>query len=161
VMFLNGHGGNEVPAAQALNELIAEDEHAASCHLAMASWWQIGRDAIDPRKHGMATPFISHADEYETSLILAIRPDLVRTDSIRESQPVLQSRFYNFEYGGKVGVFRRYHRLTDTGSMGRPALGTKEKGASLLAAVSADVVAFLRDFATWPELPIVKTADRG
>ncbi len=45
-----------------------------------------------------------------------------------------------------------FHRLTASGSLGQPGAATAEKGASLLEAVVADVVAFLRDFARWPDL---------
>jgi creatinine amidohydrolase/Fe(II)-dependent formamide hydrolase-like protein len=56
------------------------------------------------------------------------------------------------EFGSRVRVFHRFHRLTASGSLGQPGAATAEQGASLLEAVVADVVAFLRDFARWPDL---------
>ena len=85
--------------------------------------------------------------------MLAIRPDLVNQQKAIEPSPVLTSEWFNFEYGGKVGVFRRYHRLTAAGNMGAPKAATKQKGEAMLAGVIADVVRFLEEFARWPELP--------
>lgn len=158
VFFLNGHGGNEIPGSQALAELVAENDDADQAYLALASWWGVGVNAIDPQTHGMTTPFVSHACEYETSMMLALRPDLVSPDKIAEAAPVLDSPWFNFEHGGKVNVFRRYRRLTPSGSMGSPSAATAEKGQAMFDAVVTDVIAFLRDFATWPDLPAVGPA---
>jgi creatinine amidohydrolase len=155
VFFLNGHGGNEIPAAQALTELVAEDDAADAAYLVFSSWWQVGRDALAPQRHGMTTPAINHACEYETSMMLALRGDLVDLIAAADQSPVLQSPWLQSAGGAKVRQFRRFHRLTAGGSIGRPSAGTKEKGAAMLDAVTADVVAFMRDFATWPELPAI------
>src|SRR4029077_11078858 len=36
ILFLNGHGGNETPAAQALTELVNENDEADAAHLIFA-----------------------------------------------------------------------------------------------------------------------------
>ena len=158
ILFLNGHGGNEIPGAQALTELVAERDEADDIYLAFSSWWQVGRDALRPEKHGMTTPAITHACEYETSLVLAIRPDLVHVDLVREAEPVLDSPWANPEYGSKVGVYRRFHRLTAAGSMQKPSAATEAKGRSMLDALVEDITAFVREFADWPELPAIGPA---
>lgn len=152
LFFLNGHGGNEIPAAQALAEMVGERDDADAAHLAFASWWQVGRDAVAPEQHGMSTPAITHACEYETSLILALRPDLVNITRATSQEPALKTAWYESDYGGKVRLFHRFSRLTAIGSMGHPELASAEKGRSLLDAVTADVVAFITDFAQWPML---------
>jgi creatinine amidohydrolase len=153
LFFLNGHGGNEIPVSQALAALVAESDKADDAYLAIASWWAVGRDALEPKKLSLTTPGISHACEVETSMMLAIRPDLVDMSKAIEPKPVLDSEWFNFEYGGKVGVFRRYHRLTAPGNMGAPKAATKQKGDAMLKGVVADVVKFLDSFAKWPALP--------
>ena len=157
IFFLNGHGGNETPGAQALTELVGEDDAADAAYLVFASWWQVGRDALTPQQHDMTTPAISHACEFETSMMLALRPELVDLPAAREQVPVLDTPWFRSQgLGNKVRVFRRFHRLTASGSLGRPTAATAEKGASMLAAVTTDVVAFVREFATWPELPSLR-----
>jgi len=155
VFFLNGHGGNETPGAQALTELVGDDDAADAAYLVFSSWWQVGRDALDPQRHGMTTPAINHACEYETSMMLTLRADLVDLASAADQSPVLNSPWLQSPGGAKVRQFRRFHRLTAGGSIGRPSAGTAEKGAAMLDAVTADVVAFIREFAQWPELPAI------
>lgn len=151
VLFLNGHGGNEAPAAAALAELVGKNDDADAAHLALASWWQIAADAISRQNMGFATPGISHACEYETSLMLVIRPDLVSTAT--DSTSMLESPWYSTEYGGKVQLFHRYHRLTVSGSMGSPSAANSEKGARLLHETVNCVCNFLNDMTKWQLLP--------
>ena len=155
IVFLNGHGGNRVPAGDALAELVVEDDRADDAYLVLSSWWEIASASLAPQRHGMQTPGISHACEYETSLMLAIRPDLVHLARVRESQPALSNAWIETEGpGSRCSIYRRFHRLTASGSMGKPSAATVEKGRSLLDAITADVVAFLCDFQTWPDLPV-------
>ena len=156
IFFLNGHGGNEVPGAAALSDLIATDDRAESCYLGFGSWWQVGRDAMEPKRHGMTTPTITHACEYETSMMLVLRPDLVKLENAAKIQPPLSS-----PWRAKVGVHRRFHRLTPSGNSGDPTAATVEKGKSLFDAVVEDVTNFLTDFATWPALPVLKPNAAG
>ncbi len=156
ILFLNGHGGNLVPATQALTELVASDDRADDAYLTLSCWWQIASSKILPNQHGMTTPSISHACEYETSLVMALRPELVHKDRIQTHAPPIESRFYPSDYGGSVGVFRRFHRLTASGSMGSPAEATKEKGESLMTSVVDETVAYIEDLMTWPALPPLK-----
>jgi creatinine amidohydrolase len=152
LFFFNGHGGNEVPAAQALSELVAADDHADDAYLVFASWWQIGKDAIEPKRHGMATANITHACEYETSMMLFMRPDLVDTEKACDPTPAFKSPWLS----RGVQRFRRFHRLTPTGNFGQPTAATANKGQAMSAAIIQDVASFLQDFATWPDLPPLK-----
>lgn len=61
VVFVNGHGGNDSAVRRAVSRLEAEGRRAMA-------WW--------PRVRGGD----AHAGETETSLMLAIAPELVRTD---------------------------------------------------------------------------------
>jgi creatinine amidohydrolase len=153
IFFLNGHGGNQVPGAQALTEYVGESDEADDAYLVFASWWHVGQQAIEPKKHGLTTPFISHACEYETSMMLAIRPDLVNVSAIVDAKPAMDNAWWNSEYGGRVQVFRRFARLTAAGSMGSAKAATAEKGQAMIEAVVGDVVAFLNELATWPAMP--------
>lgn len=152
VMFLNGHGGNIVPGTDALSELVAEEDTANDALLAFSSWWHVGSDGIDPERQGMTTPRITHACEYETSLMMFFRPDLVHADLIRVTKPPLSNKWNDSFYGGKVTVLKRFASVTDAGNMGRPDEATAEKGKALFEGVISEVVAFLGEFRTWPHL---------
>jgi creatinine amidohydrolase len=149
IFLFNGHGGNTTPASQALTELALESEVADAASLAFSSWWEIGRQSLAPEKHGLSTPSISHACEYETSMMLQLRPDLVKQDAAVEGPAAITSEWLS---SGRVRHFHRFHRLTTSGSLGRPSLGSAAKGQSMLDAVVVDTIAFLREFANWPLL---------
>lgn len=146
VFYLNGHGGNETPTAQALAELISADELAAHALLAMASWWSVGKPR--PDQHGLKTTAISHACEYETSLMLCLRPDLVEMGHAQDHSSDLDDAWLTGEK--RVTLYRRFSSMTATGGLGSPTAATAAKGKSILAAVTYDVVAFLHAFAQWP-----------
>ena len=156
IFFLNGHGGNETPGSQALVDLIATDDLADSAHLALASWWKIAAEGLEPKRHAMTTAGVSHACEYETSLMLMLRPDLVDMDQVVEGEPVLDDRWYHPENHSRVSVYRRFHRLSSAGSMGCPSAATAAKGESIIEAVVSEVVEFIDAFAGWPDLPVIK-----
>ncbi len=152
LFFLNGHGGNQVPGAQALSELVAENDAANDAYVTFSSWWHVGREGIRPDRHGLTTPFVSHAGEYETSVMLFLRPDLVHMDRIQFQGPRLNDRWQNIEYGGPVEVYKRYSNLVAAGSMGSPQAATTEKGKGMVDAVVDEIVCFLEDFQAWPHL---------
>ncbi len=80
----------------------------------------------------------SHADEYETSLLLAIAPEVVRTDKLAAEIP---------DRPDSRGVFvpAAYHResgpgYSATGIYGDATLATKDKGEIIAEAVVEDLV---------------------
>jgi creatinine amidohydrolase len=151
IFLLNGHGGNEVPAAAALGELSSEDNRADAAALALASWWQVARDSIRPEAIGMQSPGISHACEYETSLMLLLRPDLVSMSDAVDIPPAIDNPWINTSDGGPVQLFKRYHRLTESGNFGRPTIATVKKGDALFAAVTKSIITFIQEFAQLPD----------
>jgi len=154
VLLLNGHGGNEAPAAEALSELVATKDRADEAWLVIASWWNIAQRSLTAKCLGMSTPSLDHACEYETSLVLFLRPDLVRRDRVADSEPLFHSGWMNGEAGGRVQVFKRFHRLTETGTSGCPSSASPEKGRAIHQAVVGDVVRLLDEMRQWPNLPI-------
>lgn len=93
----------------------------------------------------------SHADEYETSLLLAIAPDVVRLDKLASEIP---------DRPDSRGVFvpAAYHRepgpgYSATGVYGDATLGTKQKGEAIVEAVVEDLVAGAERLRTAPAPP--------
>src|SRR5438477_367525 len=82
------------------------------------------------QQHGMTTSSISHACEYETSMILVLRPELVRMDQVVEGPSL--APWNKTELGKKGWFFRRFHRLTAAGNLGKPSAATPDKGRSLI-----------------------------
>jgi creatinine amidohydrolase len=73
IFIVNGHGGNHE-----LIELVVRDlalSHA--CNLAAASYWTLAREPLTERVPDLGERLPGHAGAFETSLIMALRPELV------------------------------------------------------------------------------------
>jgi creatinine amidohydrolase len=150
MLFINGHGGNEVPAQQALGELVASSDEADAACIAFGSWWKIAQAVMKPEMHGLTTPGMTHACEYETSLMLFLRPELVDVAKIDTQLPQSATQWQSGRWsGGKVSVFHRFATLTGPGHRGKPEVATAEKGKSMFDAVVKEISEFVGDFGRW------------
>lgn len=149
IFLLNGHGGNQTPFAEALYRanLAHRGEHEP--WVAAASYWNLAADEL-ARQSFMETPRLSHACEYETSLMLALRPELVRTPRIAAAAGV-GSRFYDPTGMNPSSVFvcQSFDQMTANGAMGAPEKATAEKGHKLLELITRVLVDFLTEFPGW------------
>ena len=149
IFFLNGHGGNVIPGTQAITELANESDEYNELWMALASYWSVASPVMAAENHGMQTQQLTHACEYETSMMLWLHGEIMRMDRVTSSPPLLDSPFFHSEHGGRTNVAKRMSTWTPTGAMGGPQHATAEKGESLLNAITGEVVSFLRNFATW------------
>lgn len=115
VLFVCGHGGNVVPVNRAVKRLRGEGRE-------VRAW--------SPRWEGDA-----HAGRLETSLMLAIAPELVRAEraAAGNTEPVEEL------FGDLVA--RGVRPLAANGVLGDPAGASAAEGRELLAAAVADLVA--------------------
>jgi creatinine amidohydrolase len=130
-MLLNGHGGNIDPLHVALRRL---DTAFPKAVLTGAAYWEIAEPEIaalctGPRKT------MGHACEIETSMILALRPELARTDLIKDDPDETPSEL--------KGLFwaRDFGRRTDHGAVGHPEYADAERGRKMLDAIVHKVTA--------------------
>lgn len=124
VLILNGHGGNIDTMHAALRRI---QPHYTDRVLSAACYWDLaekdlGALAQGPRK------VMGHACEFETSMVLALRPELVRRDRIRDDPPR--------DDAALRGVFLAddMKQRTDHGAVGYPEQATAEKGRACLNA---------------------------
>ena len=157
IVFLNGHGGNVMPGSAALSELVVDNDDADNAYLCLSSWWAVAQNSISQDKIESVTAGVSHACEFETSLMLHVRPDLVDMTKIKPWTSPLSSKWHTIDsISNPVPIFRRFHRLTDSGHMGKPEAATADKGKAICDAAVSDLKAFLTEMSTWPELPVIK-----
>jgi creatinine amidohydrolase len=130
ILILNGHGGNIDTMQMALRRL---QPRYAQRVLAAASYWdlaaaELANLAEGPRKQ------MGHACEFETSMMMHLRPDLVRGAEIQDdpekADPKLRGLYLCED------MFQR----TDHGAVGYPQLATPEKGRRFLDAAIARTV---------------------
>ncbi|MCC6444032.1 MAG: creatininase family protein [Armatimonadetes bacterium] len=153
IFLLNGHGGNVVPADQAIYEVALEREDLTDLWLVMSSYWTLAGSAMTDLPV-METRALTHACEYETSMVLALRPELVDMAKARGPQATFFSDYFvpDASRPSRVHSPRLFHRVSKTGAFGSPELASPEKGAALLQTIADEVVAFLKEFAQWPPL---------
>jgi creatinine amidohydrolase len=75
ILILNGHGGNTAPIQMALIEVF---NRLPGLQVRADAWWRIPE--VNAIFDAAGLPGPAHADAGETSLVLAIRPDVVRLD---------------------------------------------------------------------------------
>jgi creatinine amidohydrolase len=141
IVFINGHGGNDVPGKQTVFELRQKYRQRKDLLLLFGTYWLLGQQAhqTDPAwvQHQMG-----HACEWETSMMLRIAPQLVGNYQAAPDVP-----FGNpFEPATRGWVTQD---RTEPGHIGSPKASTAEKGEALLNRFAGDVVALLNRVVAW------------
>jgi creatinine amidohydrolase len=149
IFLLLSHGGNDVPCREALNRLALAHRDRSDFWIASGGWWSVADDVL--RLPEMETPRPTHACEYETSMVLAARPDLVEMSQAAAHCVRVESRYYQPDGAGgnKVHVTLPFEQMTRTGALGRPEMGSAEKGQKLLDAIARKIADFVREFSGW------------
>jgi creatinine amidohydrolase len=138
IVFLNGHGGNEVPGRQAVFELRQRHREQDDLLLLFATYWSLGTEPVT----GFEQKEMGHACEWETSMMLRIDPSLVggygAAVTVPQGNPFLPA---------SRGWITR--ERTEPGHIGSPQVASAEKGEALLARFAGDAVAFLERVIAW------------
>jgi creatinine amidohydrolase len=138
VLLLNGHGGNEAALHVIVEQLSPTFEGVLAC----ASYWHLA--ALEFAQILERQPGVQHACEAETSMVLALRPELVDPSRFAEAR---------FEEGKRPGgaAYRwdSFPARTASGVIGDPTAASAEKGERLLEAAAAALAALLQTEAFW------------
>ncbi len=121
IFILNGHGGNTAPIHVALIEALNE---LPGLQVRAEAWWRVPEIQQVFEMAGLDAP--SHADAGETSVVMAIRPDVVRLDRAEYSPGAPMAIFLTKQ------VFQEHfpHGVIGTD----PRLASAEIGERVLAA---------------------------
>jgi creatinine amidohydrolase len=142
IVFVNGHGGNIVPAQQATFELRQKYRSRSDLLLLSVTYWTAG---ADPRKDvaGLHQDRMGHACEWETSMILRLAPQLVAGD-VKQVPDVPFGRAFEPAHRAWVMPDR-----SAPGHIGYPRYATAEKGEGLFESFSRAVAALLKRVLEW------------
>jgi creatinine amidohydrolase len=151
LLVLNGHGGNIDTMHVALRRLQPE---FPDCLLTGASYWELAAQEIaaiakGPRKD------MGHACELETSMMLHLRPDLVRFSEAKDDHQPLPESLRGLYWA------HDFSQRTRQGCVGYPQSASAETGRALLEASIARVVEVCRTLLTTSITPGRQAKNRG
>ena len=145
IVVINGHGGNTEPNAVVCADFIQNPAHTIA--IAYASYWDIARDAIVEQGIMPGEEVPGHAGRFETSMIMAVRPDLVNEDGLAQTanQSTSDSNVASSLAGGTVQIHGAW--AASRGYTDRPSLANADDGRKMLKITVQEVAAFLTAFA--------------
>lgn len=131
IVLLNGHGGNDFIG------MVRDLYGQTKVWLFLINWWQVGSDKFSEIFEDVG----EHAGEMETSVCLAIVPNLVHLEDADEGSV----RPFRFDAMAKGWVWttRPWERLTKNSGHGNPSKATTEKGERYLKLVVERIADFL------------------
>ncbi|MBV9178544.1 MAG: creatininase family protein [Nitrososphaeraceae archaeon] len=134
ILVINGHDGNIAPIELAAR--VTKDKYPDVVIACIESWWvlvgEIRNDLFEVWNG------LGHGGEAETSVMLAIRPDLVNMDLAPEVViPKLPDN--------GVRIYWKFNELTNTGTTGSPKIATIKKGENALKSLEDALVSFVNE----------------
>jgi creatinine amidohydrolase len=145
IVLLNAHGGNE----NALRNITDELTPKLGAPIVQFTYWYAAAVAIARILETQSA--LMHACEAETSMMLAVRPELVAMDRVvlakANSSPDVSD-----VVGGGVYRWRTVAARSSSGVIGNPEAATAEKGERLFEAIATALADKLCNVDLW-ELP--------
>ena len=145
IVILNGHGGNSAPNTVAGLDVV--NRLGLPATVATADYWGLAQAALTEsnRIAGMRMP--GHAGHFETSMVLALRPDWVDRH-VLAGLPALPEDA-GVPYDAAAGAIIQAHGVwaTGPGYTDHPATANPDDGQAYLEIIVGRVAAFLRAFA--------------
>lgn len=144
LVILNGHGGNTDS-----NNVVALDfVHRLGHDVAIAAgaYWDIARAAVVEKGLMPSHMIPGHAGRYETSMVLAIRPELIDEEARAQIEDLSQEREGLFRPLSGATVQRHGVWAKSNGYTDNPGASSAEEGEALLEVIVARVAEFLVAF---------------
>jgi creatinine amidohydrolase len=145
VVLLNAHGGNE----NALRTITDELTPKLGVPIVQFTYWYAAAGAIAEILETQT--MLMHACEAETSMMLAVRPELVAMDRVGMAKANSTPDIADV-VGGGVYRWRTIGARSSSGVIGNPDAATVEKGEWLFEAISAALAEKLCNAELW-QLP--------
>lgn len=138
IVIVNGHGGND------FKPLVRQIQSDLDVFVFLCNWWTVGQDEYER----VFTLPDEHAGEMETSVALALYPDLVEPDVAGDGR----TPPFRFEalLKGWVQTSRDFGRLNDHCATADSTHATAEKGRAYLDLSCRRIAAFLSELARSP-----------
>lgn len=135
LLIVNGHGSNAAPVEIAQKRINYETDGKILC---ASTSYLFGKKSADTIGKVRKSPYpggMGHACELETSLMLVVRPDLVKMKKAKRDMnyPSDGELFMDWS-DGSLSFMPFWSTISATGTAGDPSLATRETGELLLKA---------------------------
>jgi creatinine amidohydrolase len=140
-MLLNGHGGNAEAVAVAAGDFATE----FGIKVAAGTYWHLAGDGFAPVLERQQN--VLHACEAETSMMLAVMPDLVRRERLAEAHGPHSTRVEG--QPPALHCRRSFRAVSESGVVGDARPATAEKGERLLEVAAERIAAMLLNPRLW------------
>jgi creatinine amidohydrolase len=145
-LILNSHGGNASALDVVLNKCKAAFH--SGTFAGVTYWNPAAADLAQLRSSAQGG--MGHACELETSLVLAERGELVRSDKLAPdgSWPISPYLAKDMLHGGKASLAATFGDISVNGCVGDPTTSSAEKGEKFFQAILHHLVALVRSIET-------------
>jgi creatinine amidohydrolase len=155
VLVVNGHGSNAPIADLVARRVVLETGIVCA---AMSPNAAIDTTLAEPtlsqmRRSGPGG--VAHAGEYETAMMLHLRPDLVQMEKAVREIGQLKLTYFNWDHPEPSVLSWQdwWSRMSESGVCGDPTVATAAFGQALFETTVDNFVRFVREFRTIPLRP--------
>jgi creatinine amidohydrolase len=155
LLVVNGHGSNAPLADLVARKVVLETGVVCA---AMSPNAAIDPTLAEPTLSAMRRSGpggVAHAGEYETAMMLHLRPDLVQMDRALQEIGQLKLEFFNWDYPEPSVLAWQdwWSRMSQSGVCGDPTVATAEFGQAVFENTVTNMVRLVREFRTIPLRP--------
>lgn len=143
LILVNGHGGNKALLSAAVSTIGVENGDVEVLGL---TYFELAASFIDEVRDtdvgGMA-----HAGEFETSLLLYLRDDLVDTDAIDGTylEEPYDLALSDLHEGEPLAVYRGFEEYSASGAIGDPSRASASKGERIYELLGDELESLIRE----------------
>jgi creatinine amidohydrolase len=153
ILVLNGHGSNG-PLVDIAARLINLEHRGAVCMASTLYLTTPESVTLLERERASGPGGMSHACELETSMYLALEPDLVQMEhAVREIPDWNENIWNDWPGSGPLSYWPHWSGFSDSGVMGDPTVATAEKGRTFLNRACDETAEFIAEVAQRQRTP--------
>jgi creatinine amidohydrolase len=148
-IFISGHGCNPPYLAVVGNEV-----NTRTGALCASLLWTVLADNVPEVRESVVPGGMAHACELETSVMLYLDPERVRTEKIVDQMDFGQGEYLQMDLAGGTGVHLGEHwwsSFSSTGVAGEATKATAEKGRLMFERAADNLVRLARELRERPE----------
>lgn len=155
VLIVNGHGSNAPIADLAARRVVVETGIICGAMSPNAAIDPTLAEPVFSEMRQSAPGGVAHAGEYETAMMLHLRPDLVQMDQAVREPGQIKLEHFNWDHPEPSILAWQdwWSRMSESGICGDPTVATAEFGRALFETTVENLSRFVREFRTIPLRP--------